>query len=119
MQAGWIPAAKGWLVMVAFVWLALASATASVAPPRTPEVQRELRGGRAILHPKILLITFDPIIRSEGGKRLHEVCGWHDPEELVRGYIDDLADVSGRAIQYRVAAREVVDGFPVKKDGYH
>lgn len=101
-----------------FIILALAPVNARVAPASARQIQREMRAGRAILHPKVLIISYDPIVRSEGGKRLHEVCRWHDPEALVRGFMEDVADVSGGAVQYRIAAREDVDGFPVKMDGF-
>lgn len=29
---------------------------------------------------KVLVLNFDPVIETEGSKRLHEVFGWHDPK---------------------------------------
>jgi hypothetical protein len=70
------------------------------------------------IHPKVLLLTYDPRIEAEGGKRLHEVCGWNDPAALTRTYIQDLKECSGGYVQYQLVETLTVDGFPLKKDGF-
>ncbi|MGC8832793.1 MAG: hypothetical protein ACP5R4_01965 [Armatimonadota bacterium] len=70
------------------------------------------------LRPKVLVIIFNPIIESEGGKRLVEVCRWNDPRKLLREYINDISEVSGGFVQYQVSKIIEVDEFPVKKDGF-
>jgi hypothetical protein len=70
------------------------------------------------IRPKVLQIVYDPVIEAEGGKRLHEVCGWNDPLALTRGYVSDVAECSGGYVQYSVVETLVVDGFPVKADGF-
>ena len=67
---------------------------------------------------KVLALNFDPIVRAEGGKRLHEVCGWNDPHKLADGYIADVAKAGGGFIRYRIAEWKDVDGFNVKTDGF-
>jgi hypothetical protein len=72
----------------------------------------------AALTPQVLVINFDPVVQSEGGRRMHDVLGWHDPHQLTEGYIDDLADCSGGYVRYEVAAWQDVEAFPLKKDGF-
>ncbi len=66
----------------------------------------------------VLVINFDPILPSRGGKRLHEEQGWNDPHPLTDGYIADLAECSDGYARYRVVDWQDVDTFPVKKDGF-
>ena len=70
------------------------------------------------LRPKVLLLNYDPRVPGEGGKRLHEVCGWSDPHYLADACIGDLKDVSGGYVDYRIAEWKDIDAFPVKKDGF-
>ena len=51
---------------------------------------------------KVMVINYDPIIKTEGNKRLHEVCRWNDPRELTKGCIDDLKECSGGYVQYQI-----------------
>ncbi len=39
------------------------------------------------IRPKVLVLTFDPAVEAEGGRRLSEVCGWSDPNALVQTYV--------------------------------
>ncbi len=67
---------------------------------------------------KVLVVNYDPIIESEGGKRLHEVCKWNDPRKLAQGYIKDLEECSYGFAKYKIVDWIDADVFPVKKDGY-
>src|SRR5581483_5875365 len=88
------------------------------APQRVPEISRRMRSGRLVLRPRVELVIYDPIVRSEGGRRLHEVCRWHDPIDLAAGYISDIARASGGTVQYALVESATTDVFPVKKDGF-
>ncbi len=70
------------------------------------------------LRPRVLLITYHPIIRSEGGRRLADVLGWNDVEALCSGYIADLRECSGGFLDYQIVQRIEVDVWPVKADGF-
>jgi len=70
------------------------------------------------LRPRVLLITFNPIIGSEGGKKLTQVLGWRDVEELCAGYIDDLRTCSKGYVDYQIVERIEVGEWPVKEDGF-
>jgi hypothetical protein len=76
-------------------------------PPREPP-----------LRPKVLLLTYDPVIEAEGGRRLHDVCRWNDPDQLTAQYVADVRECSGGFLDYRIVERRLLDGFPAKKDGF-
>jgi hypothetical protein len=68
--------------------------------------------------PKVLVINFDPIVRSEGDRQLHEVLGWNDPRGLTDEYIADLKECSKGYVRYNVVEWLDVDAYPVKIDGF-
>src|SRR5947199_7211120 len=72
----------------------------------------------ARIEPKVLVINYDPIVRSEGGKRLHDVGKWSDPHYLAEAYLSDLYECSGRNVGYRIVEWKDVDAYPLKKDGF-
>lgn len=74
--------------------------------------------GTNYISPKVLVINYDPIIESEGNKRLHEVLGWNDPRKLTREYIKDIRECSWGYVRYRVVEWIDVDEYPLKKDGF-
>lgn len=67
---------------------------------------------------RVLLIIYDPIIPFEGGRKLHEALGWHDPDELVRQYLQNVYYASYGYAVYEIADRVEVDGLPRKADGF-
>lgn len=70
------------------------------------------------VHPKVLMIVHNPPVPSEGGKRLTEIFKWHDPDQLAKGYIQDLANASGGYVNYQIVERIDSDIFPPKIDGF-
>lgn len=66
----------------------------------------------------VLAIIHDPVIRSQGGRKLHQVLGWNQADDLARRYIADVATASYGLTRYAVAARIEMDGFPAKQDGF-
>ncbi len=70
------------------------------------------------LQPRVLLITFNPVIRSEGGRKLTDVLGWCNIDELCREYIADLRECSGGFLEYRIVQRIGIDAWPRKIDGF-
>lgn len=67
---------------------------------------------------KVLVLNFDPIIKSRGNERLHRICHWNDPRKLTREYIKDLEECSWGYLRYKVVQWVDVDEFPPKVDGY-
>jgi hypothetical protein len=97
-------------------WLRrLLQPTSPAAPPVVPPEREEPPQS---VRPRVLLITYNPIIRSEGGQRLTKVLGWGDVEELCRDYIADLHECSGGFLDYQIAEQIEVDAWPVKADGF-
>ncbi len=84
---------------------------AGAAPRRAPQPP-------PFVAPRVLVINFDPVVESEGGRRLHEVGGWNDPHVLADGYIADLNRASAGYARYRIAEWVDADEWPLKKDGF-
>lgn len=80
-------------------------------PP--PEVQPP-----SLLHPRVLLIVFDPPVSSEGGRKLTSILDWHNVDSLCQEYIADLKECSDGFVEYEIVQRIDVDGWPVKEDGF-
>ena len=72
----------------------------------------------SFVSPRVLVLNFDPIYRSQKGQRLHEVCDWNDPRVLTDGYIKDLEECSDGYVRYQIVEWQDVDVHPVKKDGF-
>ena len=70
------------------------------------------------VRPRVLLVIHDPPVPSEGGRRLHQVFGWNDPDQLARQYAADLAESSHGYLQYQIVERIAPDWLPVKLDGF-
>jgi hypothetical protein len=86
------------------------------APPQPAGVGES--GAVTPIEPKVLVLNYDPVIEAEGRRRLHEVCGWNDPQVLTRGYINDLAECSGGYLRYQVVEWKDLNGWPRKKDSF-
>lgn len=95
--------------------LAVLRALFRAKPPVQPEPSQ---GPPPTLHPRVLLIIYNPTIPSEGGRNLTQVLGWNDPDALVQGYIADLRETSAGFVDLQIAQRIEVDAWPVKKDGF-
>ena len=70
------------------------------------------------VHPRALLIIYNPIIAAAGGKRLSEALNWNDTDELCNEYIADLRESSGGYVEYEIVERIELDAWPVKEDGF-
>lgn len=71
------------------------------------------------VHPRVLVVVYDPACRSERGRPLSHVLGWNDPLELTRAYVRDLAEVSRGYLRYDLVEALRLDEFPRKADGFH
>lgn len=71
-----------------------------------------------VVRPRVLLIIHNPIVESQGGRRLTELLGWNDPDELARQYAADLALCSVGYLRYQIVERIDADWYPVKQDGF-
>jgi hypothetical protein len=67
---------------------------------------------------RTLLIVYDPTVDKTSGKKLSEYMRWNNVDDLTKGYIADLLQVSSGLVQYQIIERINVDAFPAKVDGY-
>ncbi len=72
----------------------------------------------AMLTPRVLLLIHNPVIEAEGGRRLNQVLGWHDPDQLCAEYIRDIEACSYGHVRYQVVERVEVDEYPIKQDSF-
>ena len=70
------------------------------------------------LQPRVLLITFNPIIHAEGAQKLVEVLGWRDVGTLCKQYIADLRECSNGFVDYQIVEQIEVNAWPAKVDGF-
>jgi hypothetical protein len=67
---------------------------------------------------RVLAILHAPLIRFEGGRKLHEVLRWNDPDDLAGRFLADVRECSYGLANFEIVERIEVDGFPVKQDGF-
>lgn len=70
------------------------------------------------VYPKVQVIIHNPVVRSQGGRKLSALLKWNDPDHLVQQYIADLRNASYGYVNYEIAERIELDGCPVKEDGF-
>jgi hypothetical protein len=81
--------------------------------------EKEAVGGRpAPVTRKVLVVIYNPKVKSAGGKKLSEVMGWNDPDKLTPAHIADLKTATYNYANYVVAERIEVDRMPTKLDGF-
>lgn len=67
---------------------------------------------------KTLVIVYDPVVDPASGKKLSEYMKWNKVEELAKGYMSDILQVSGGLVRHQIIQRLDVNEFPPKVDGY-
>lgn len=67
---------------------------------------------------KVLMITHNPVLQSKNGQTLKQYFRWNDPDELAQGYMDDVRQCSYGYANYEIVERLVIDGYPLKRDGF-
>ncbi len=116
--------ALGWLavclVMVSAYALAhQAPAQNDTVLPRQAKPTRPaelLDTGKIVV--RVLVLSFNPIVLQEGGKRLHEVGKWNDPRQLAKEYAREVNEASQGFIEFQIVEWRDLDEFPVKVDGF-
>lgn len=66
----------------------------------------------------VIVIVYDPILRTRGGQKLTQYMKWHDPRKLTQAMIDDARETSGGYVNYRIVEYIEYDGFPTKRTGF-
>jgi hypothetical protein len=81
--------------------------TPTSAPGETPVIKR------------VLVIDYNPVLRTHANMRLRQYKGWSDPLVLEQQYIQDVKEASGGYVTYQVVERiDVSDKYFPKSDGY-
>lgn len=66
----------------------------------------------------VVVLNYDPIFESEGGKRMHEVFKWNDPHMLADGYAKDVEEASHGRVKFHIREWRDLDEWQAKKDGF-
>ena len=67
---------------------------------------------------KTIVIVYDPVVEPSTGKKLSQYMRWNKVEDLAKGYMSDVLQVSGGLVRHQIIQRIDVDAFPAKVDGY-
>jgi hypothetical protein len=68
---------------------------------------------------KTLVIVYEPTMDNASGKKLSQYMNWNKVEDLAKGFMSDILQVSGGLARYQIIQRIDVDGFPAKVNGYY
>ena len=71
-----------------------------------------------ILTSRVLLVIYDPVMNPSTGEKLSGVMNWSRVDDLVTGFIADIASTSGGLARYQIVERIELNEFPVKTDGF-
>jgi len=71
-----------------------------------------------MFRPRVLAIIHNPIVDPGRGTKLSQALGWNDPDQLARDYVRAVHQSSHGLVEYQLAERIEVDGFPAKIDGF-
>lgn len=97
------------LLFCAFVSIAFVASSAA-----QPSIKRDA-DTRTI---PLLVINYDPVLRSQGGARLSRHLKWNDPRPMTTNLIRYIREASGGFADYRLVEWIDVDAFPQKRDGF-
>lgn len=70
------------------------------------------------VQPKVLLVIYDFMGKRVGDRSIRQLFGWNNPHELIDHFIQDLQNASYNYCNYQLVDSLVVDGYPVKEDGF-
>jgi hypothetical protein len=73
---------------------------------------------RAPISVSVLVLNFDPILKSQANARLHRFGKWQAPRKLSEGYRTDVESAAHGRVKFRIVEWRDLDEFPAKKDGF-
>ncbi len=85
-----------------------------LAAPQGPTGRRETET-RTI---KLIVISYDPILRAHGGARLREFMKWNDPRPMTTNLMRYLRETSGGFARYKLVEGIDGGGFSVERGGF-
>jgi hypothetical protein len=71
-----------------------------------------------IVTSRVLLLIYNPVMEPATGAKLSQAMGWKRPEDLVRGFIQDILQVSNGMARFEIVERVELDEFPALIDGF-
>ena len=66
----------------------------------------------------VLVINFDPVLKTRKNLKLHEYMKWSDPWKLTDKMVEDARRSSGGYVDYRVVEKIEHDGFTTFRNGF-
>ncbi len=96
--------------MNAIALLAVAAAAFGPAPAAEPK-------GIGQKTVNVIVVTFDPILKTRNNVKLRELYKWSDPAKLTQKMIEDARVASQGYVNYKVVDSIVFDGYPQHRNG--
>ena len=101
--------------IVSFVVAGMALAPFCSAADRSASQPAGRIGSKAI---NVIVINIDPVLKTRGNRKLHEVMKWSDPWKLTDKMIADAREASKGYVRYKVVGRIEYDGFTTFRNGF-
>lgn len=76
------------------------------------------KGGIGAKTVNVIVIDYDPVLKTRANKKMTEYMKWSDPRKLTQSMIDDAKQASGGYVNYKVVEFIEYNGFPTKKNGF-
>ena len=66
----------------------------------------------------VIVINFDPVLKTRQNLKLHEYMKWSDPWQLTEKMVEDARLASAGYVDYRVVEKIEHDGFTTFRNGF-
>lgn len=67
---------------------------------------------------KVIVLNFEPTVPSEDNRTLWDLFGWSDPRDMAAGYLADVEQASGGAVDLQIVEWRDLNEFPIFTDGF-
>jgi hypothetical protein len=67
---------------------------------------------------RVIVINFDPVLKTRNNLKLHEYLKWSDPWQLTAKMVEDARKSSHGFVNYEVIEKVNYDGFPQFRNGF-
>lgn len=71
-----------------------------------------------VYSPKVLLLIYNPILKSRDNKKVVDYNGWNNPDTLTSSFIKDINRASHGIVNYTITQRIEINDFPIKTDSF-
>jgi len=76
------------------------------------------RAGSGTQTVNVIVINFDPVLKTRQHLKLHEYMKWSDPWRLTEKMVEDARQTSGGYVEYRIVERIEHNGFTTFRNGF-